>query len=67
MPILLTDTAGLRDGAEKVERIGIERARALIEGAEIVIWLGEPADAPHHPNLIEVYPRTRRAGQTASA
>lgn len=63
MPILLTDTAGLRDGAEKVERIGIERARALIEGAEIVIWLGEPADAPHHPNLIEVYPRTDEPGR----
>jgi CheY-like chemotaxis protein len=30
MPILLTDTAGLRDGAEKVERIGIERARACL-------------------------------------
>ena len=57
VPILLTDTAGLRDSDEKVERIGIERARSLVEGADVLIWLGEPAESPDHPRRILVYPR----------
>lgn len=63
VPILLTDTAGLRDGAEMVERIGVERARALIKEADIVIWLGDPADAPQHSNLIQTYPRSDELGR----
>ena len=57
IPVLLTDTAGLRDSEELVERIGIDRARSLIEGADVVLWLGDPEDAPVHPRLIEVHPR----------
>ena len=55
MPILLTDTAGLRDSDELVERIGVERSHALIESAEIVLWLGEPSEAPAHARLILVH------------
>ena len=58
VPILLTDTAGLRDSDEKVERIGIERARSLVEGADVLLWLGEPAESPDHPRRILVYPRS---------
>ena len=57
MPILLTDTAGLRDTEELVERIGVDRARALVEGADVLLWLGEPDDAPNHPRLIRVHSR----------
>lgn len=57
VPILLTDTAGLRDSDEKVERVGIERARSLVEGADVLLWLGEPAESPDHPRRILVYPR----------
>ena len=57
IPILLTDTAGLRDTDELVERIGVDRARSLVEGADVLLWLGEPDDAPDHPRLIHVYPR----------
>ena len=57
IPILLTDTAGLRDTDELVERIGVDRARALAEGADVLLWLGEPEDAPDHPRLIRVHPR----------
>lgn len=35
----LCDTAGLRDSADVVERMGIERAKRKIEGAELVIAL----------------------------
>ena len=58
IPILLTDTAGLRETDELVERIGVNRARSLAEGADVLVWLGEPADAPPHPRLVQVHPRS---------
>lgn len=48
-----SDTAGLRgEGADVVEAIGIDRARAAVEAADIVLWLGPPRDAPDHPRCI---------------
>jgi tRNA modification GTPase len=46
MPFLLVDTAGLRAGAEAIEGIGVERARAQLEAADLVLWLGEPGERP---------------------
>ncbi len=40
----LVDTAGLRDGTEVVEQAGVERSRAQVEGADVVLWV-EAADA----------------------
>lgn len=57
VPILLTDTAGLRDSDEMVERIGIERSRALVEGADVLLWLGDAAEAPAHPRRILIHSR----------
>ncbi|MBQ9272291.1 MAG: tRNA uridine-5-carboxymethylaminomethyl(34) synthesis GTPase MnmE [Mogibacterium sp.] len=37
VPIVLVDTAGLRDSEDKVEQIGIERTTQAIAGADIVI------------------------------
>jgi tRNA modification GTPase len=37
IPLRLVDTAGLREGLEAVEREGIERSRAQIAGAELVL------------------------------
>jgi tRNA modification GTPase len=48
---LLTDTAGLRDGGDVVERIGIARAGDAIAGADILLWLGAPDDAPREDAL----------------
>ena len=39
LPVTLADTAGLRESADVVEGIGIERARAAARTAEIVIYL----------------------------
>lgn len=63
VPILLTDTAGLRESDEVVERIGIARARSLVEGADVLVWLGEPDDAPLHPRLIRVHGRSDLPGR----
>lgn len=46
MPFVLVDTAGLRDSADEVETIGVERARSSIGLADLVLWLGDPAAAP---------------------
>lgn len=43
--IVLTDTAGIRDGAGRVETIGIERARAKASRADLVLLLAA-ADEP---------------------
>lgn len=55
IPILLTDTAGLRHSLEQVEAIGVARAAALIEAAGVLVWLGEAESAPAHPRLIRVH------------
>jgi len=55
IPLLLTDTAGLRAAEDQVEAIGVARARALVEAADVLLWLGEPNDAPDHAHLIKVH------------
>lgn len=63
VPIRLTDTAGLRESGELVEQIGVDRARRLVELADILVWLGEPEQAPQHSNLVEVHSRSDLAGR----
>jgi tRNA modification GTPase len=45
-PFLVIDSAGLRESGDFVEAIGVERAWAAVAAADIVLWLGEPDDAP---------------------
>ena len=53
VPLILIDTAGVRDeGAEAIEAMGIERARREIAEGHIVLWLGAPADAPEGSIVI---------------
>jgi len=39
IPLRLIDTAGLRDTADSVEKIGVERSRKLLEESDIVLYL----------------------------
>ena len=55
VPILLTDTAGLRETSDRVEAIGVERAERLTELADILLWLGAPEDAPRHRCLVQIH------------
>ena len=50
---LFTDTAGLRDEtADAIEVIGMDRARAALEDADIILWLGEAADLPREDAML---------------
>lgn len=40
----LTDTAGLRDSADEIEREGIRRAENAVRAADLVIWLKEDGE-----------------------
>ena len=55
VPLRLTDTAGLRDTLDAVEAIGVERSERMIEAADVLVWLGDPGDAPDHPRLIRAH------------
>jgi tRNA modification GTPase len=63
MPILLTDTAGLRETDDEVEAIGVARTDALVAAADVVVWLGEPGVAPLHAQLIRVHAKADIEGE----
>ena len=55
IPFILTDTAGLReDTTDEIENIGVERAEAAIDAADIVLWLGDEGMGPTHANSLEI-------------
>ncbi|MBQ4141501.1 MAG: tRNA uridine-5-carboxymethylaminomethyl(34) synthesis GTPase MnmE [Clostridia bacterium] len=49
--LLLSDTAGLRETAEEVERIGIRRAEERIDSAELVLFLIDSSRAPSEDDI----------------
>ncbi|HYI40243.1 MAG TPA: tRNA uridine-5-carboxymethylaminomethyl(34) synthesis GTPase MnmE [Allosphingosinicella sp.] len=55
LPYLLIDTAGLRESPDQVEALGVERGRASLASADLVLWLGEPAEAPEPDRSIFVH------------
>lgn len=63
VPVVLTDTAGLRETEDEVEAIGIARAAMLVEAADILVWLGEANEAPPHGRTIRVHARCDLPGR----
>lgn len=64
-----TDTAGLRDGADTVESIGVERAKKAIEGADEIVYVfdgtrgGElPEEVKDRENVFVVYNKSDKEG-----
>lgn len=62
IPYLMIDTAGLRDSADEVETIGVERARASVAAADLVLWLGPSEDSPDPKRTIRVQSKCDLAG-----
>ncbi|MFQ5586180.1 MAG: tRNA modification GTPase, partial [Thermodesulfobacteriota bacterium] len=51
LPVRLMDTAGLRDGADTVEEIGLRFARERLEGAHLVLYVTDAStysEEDHH-------------------
>ena len=49
IPVLLIDTAGLREAEGKVEAEGVRRAIARVEEADLVVWLVDATDPQWTP------------------
>jgi tRNA modification GTPase len=63
IPFVFTDTAGLRDATDDViEAMGIERTRAAMAIADMLLWLGDEGGGPVHPHRIEVEPKSDDPG-----
>ncbi|MFT4925184.1 MAG: tRNA modification GTPase [Phenylobacterium sp.] len=62
MPLHIIDTAGLRDNADTVEKIGIERAWTEIEQADIILFMVDATTTTHNepheiwPEFIDKLP-----------
>ncbi|TVV73900.1 tRNA uridine-5-carboxymethylaminomethyl(34) synthesis GTPase MnmE [Sphingomonas solaris] len=57
IPFLFSDTAGLRDSHDPIERAGVSRAETTLADADIILWLADPAACPHRARAIVVHPR----------
>jgi tRNA modification GTPase len=64
---LLIDTAGLAgQTADPIEAIGIDRARAALDEADVVLWLGDDAP-PSHPATLWLHARADLPGRASVA
>jgi tRNA modification GTPase len=43
-PVILVDTAGIRDSHDPIEQEGVARARRRAEGADLILWLNDGAE-----------------------
>ena len=63
-----SDTAGLRaESADDIEMIGIDRAKAAVEAADILLWLGSRKGAADHPRIILIAAQADRWRGDAAA
>ncbi len=56
IPVVFTDTAGLHETRDPVERIGVDRARASIQDADLVLWVTEAHVPITNEDLVLVEP-----------
>jgi tRNA modification GTPase len=56
-PVELSDTAGLHESAEGLERSGMAQAQAVIAGADVCLWVLDAASDPVWPPASLATPR----------
>lgn len=52
LPIILIDTAGVREARGRLEARGVALAQEAIKDADLIVWLGDPAKAPADAVLV---------------
>ncbi|MFT8797906.1 tRNA uridine-5-carboxymethylaminomethyl(34) synthesis GTPase MnmE [Zymomonas mobilis] len=58
IPMRFSDTAGLHESDDLIEKAGIERAQRAIEEADILLWLGQAEEAPKTDGeVLVLYPQ----------
>lgn len=69
LPVVLVDTAGLRDSVDPVEAEGVRRARALVERADLVLSLraidSEPVRVLRDADALAIATKADLAGAVA--
>ncbi len=62
LPVVIVDTAGLRESGDVIEQEGVSRARARAQDADLVLWLippeGAETEAPSARNLLKIGTKT---------
>jgi tRNA modification GTPase len=59
LPVTLIDTAGLREAADEIEKIGVDRTLARIESADLALWLSDSGEAPPHEDIETIRVATK--------
>lgn len=66
-PFVFIDTAGLHAGSgDEIETIGMERARGVIDRADIILWLDDRGASPAPDRTITVHARADLPGRDAA-
>lgn len=52
IPLRLLDTAGIREATDVVEKIGVERSKAAIEHADLVLFVLNAAESLHADDVV---------------
>jgi tRNA modification GTPase len=69
LPVIVIDTAGLRESGDAVEQEGVSRARARAQEADLVLWLippeGPETEAPPARRLLRVGTKADLGGSRA--
>ena len=50
-PVILVDTAGIRESQDPIEQEGVARARRRAESADLTLWLNDGGDGEPPPSL----------------